>query len=428
MTATSISKDSTMHATELEQTILRHEGYLRFDQDDMHLRITLGDLYHRAHRIDEATACYRSCLERSPRQPVARARLAAALIAQGHIDDAEDILAELITTKQKDLTLTHNLGMIHFLRQHWEQALECFALAAQGGLRHATNYEYMTRALHRLQLMDDAIESGKLWVQMAQDAASKSYLSLLYAQMGDFAKAGALAHEALALTPGDIDARLVYAQALLERFDLPGATVHFCTVLAACPNNASALFGLGLCSLHEERLDAAISLMERAVLVEPESVGKLVMLGWAQLLALRVDSAEQTFMRAIGLDASCGEAHGGMASVCAMREQSAAAIAHIALARRLKRSSFGAAFARATVLAWHGKGERAQRSFQKLYGAMPPGQTPSTIQYLVRNEEFRNVALRAGTADQHRRSNRAARLPQGAPSAPIARAPVAGAR
>ena len=66
---------------ELQHAIQCHESYVKVDADNLLLRLTLGDLYHQAGRMEEAGACYYHCLRQMPGDAIARGRLASVMIS-----------------------------------------------------------------------------------------------------------------------------------------------------------------------------------------------------------------------------------------------------------------------------------------------------------------------------------------------------------
>src|SRR5690348_4968246 len=119
----------------LQENIRRHEQYARVDPDNVLLRSTLGDYYHQAGRFDDALNCYEHCLKLQPKDARVRSRIALVLISQHQFAAAERQILELLQAGENDAALWHNLGLAQFYQQHWEQAAQSFATAADRGLK-----------------------------------------------------------------------------------------------------------------------------------------------------------------------------------------------------------------------------------------------------------------------------------------------------
>ena len=367
---------------ELQDDIQRHEGYLQSDPGNLPLQLSLGDLYHQAGRLDEAVACYEQCLAQVPGHPPARSRLASVMITQHRFADAENVLRELLAQGGPDAALLHNLGLTLYYQQRWDEARECFTAATRDGLQAPSNLAYLTRSLHHLGNMPDAIEAGRQWVAQAQDSKSKSYLALLYLDNNETENGRKLAVEVLAENPDDTDANIVNGIALTEQQEMAQARQHFQTALRQDPNNGRAWLGLGLAHLYEQEHPQAIEALGNAVRIYPDNPGMIVALGWAQLTAKDPAASEQTFRRAVEVDRNFGESHGGLASALAMQNKLAEAGEEIKVAKRLDRRGFGAEFARSAILAIQGDQQAATSALTRLLQHSAPNSIVPLMEHL----------------------------------------------
>jgi len=355
----------------LQQSIQRHESYIKDDAGNVLLRVSLGDLYHQAGRLEEAVATYQQCLRQAPGHPPARSRLASVMITQHRFAEAEKALRELIDAGDADTALLHNLGLSLFYQERFEEARKCFADAAERGLKVPGNFSYWARALHHLGSMKEAIDACRAWVDAAQDADSKSYLALLYMDNNDTESGRKLALEVLAQKPDDISANIVVGVSATERQEIAQAQRHFETVLRQDQDNGRAWLGLGLAHLYEQRHAQAIEALGNAVRIYPDNPGIIVALGWAQISARDPAAAEQTFERALRADRSFGESHGGLAAALAMQQKLERAEEEIKIAKRLNRQGFGAVFAQTAVLAIRGDKQAATDVFARALQRAP---------------------------------------------------------
>ena len=184
-----------------EQSIARYEDYLKVDPHNALLWLSLGDLYHRTGRLDEAIASYERAQIESPGMPAARSGIASVYISQHRFDQAESLLRDLVEENDQDLALLYNLGLARFYQDKWRAACDSFSRALERGLRSNDNLAYLTRTLHHLGKTREALEFCGQWAQQAGDNASQGYLALLEMDEGNMARAQKLAQEVLARDP-----------------------------------------------------------------------------------------------------------------------------------------------------------------------------------------------------------------------------------
>lgn len=370
-------------AQELEQALERYQAYLKADPNNLLLWLHAGDLYHRAGRFDQATDCYQRCLHLAPGEIAARSRLASVMISQHRFPEAERALKELIDGGEADPALSYNLGLALFYQNHWQQACDHLNAALAKGLKTASVYIYLTRALHHLGRMEAALEACGRWVELANDADSKGYLALLEMDQGNGARALALAQEVLKEHPDQINAGLVAANAAVEQQEMPEGRRQFLAIIEKEPNHGRAWLGLGLIYLYERGYSQAIEALEKASRLMPDNPGTIVALAWARLAAKDAAGAEATFHHAIRADRNFAESHGGLASALALQGKVDRAKEAIKIAQRLDPACFGAAFANTILLKIAGKDARAKELLAKLLQQAPAPDAPALIEHLL---------------------------------------------
>ena len=358
-------------ANSLELSIAQHESYVKADPHNALLWLALGDLYHRAARFEEAVAAFERCLVESPQHSAARSRIASVRISQHRFSEAEAILLELVGEEPDQAPLLYNLGLAQFYQDKWREAQENFDRALSLGLKTRDNLAYLTRSLHRLGKMREAIESGSRWAAEAQDDASKAYLALLEMDDGNMPRARELAQEVLARDPENLHASAVAGAYSIEQQDMEAAERFFDNVLRREPENPRAWLGVGLVQLYQQKHAEAIAALEKAVSLMPDNSGTIVTLGWARLAAKDARGAERTFRQAVAVDRNFAEAHGGLASTLALQVRVDEAQQEVRVAHRLDPASFGASFARAVLLKIRGKEELAKELLAKVLQQAP---------------------------------------------------------
>lgn len=349
-------------AEDLAATIDRYESFVRADPGNALLWLNLGNLYHRAAKLEEAGACFERCLHDHPEVASARSQLASVRISQNKFDEAERMLRPLLQDAPEgdaDPALLFNLGLSLYYQRRWVEAERWFMAAAGRGVGTPQCYAYLARCRHWAGDMEQATEYCQRWVNAARDAESRGYLALLHMDRGDIAEAHRLAQEVLVESPDDSNAAVVAATAAIEGQEIAEASEQFQRVLVREPENARAWLGLGLACLYQQHHPEAITALERASGLVPDSVGIRVTLGWAIVAAREVRRAEEVFRDAIATDRNFGEAHGGLAVALALQMRVDEAREEIRRARGLDPHGFGAVFAHSIILKLQGQHEQA---------------------------------------------------------------------
>jgi tetratricopeptide (TPR) repeat protein len=349
-------------AQQVEASIARHEVFLRADPGNAALLATLGELYHRAGRFDDALACLQRCVDANPGHAVARGRIASVLISQHRFGEAEAQLRELSAAAgDADAALLHNLGLALYCQGRWSEARDAFAAAQERGLEgrasQCANLRYLTMALHHLGDTTSALEAGRAWAALDAQGAG-GYLALVEMDHGDMTAAHQRAAAVLAGDPGNVDAAVVEGMWAAETQDIGNATARFEQVVQAEPDNARGWLGLGLTRLYDEQSGPALEALQNATRLMPRHAATLTTLAWARFVSRDLSAAEQTFRDAIALDRGFAEAHGGLALTLVYLKRYAEARRETRIALRLNPATFGAVYAQGALMALDGK--RAQ--------------------------------------------------------------------
>jgi tetratricopeptide (TPR) repeat protein len=115
----------------------------------------------------------------------------------------------------------------------------------------------------------------------------------------DLEAAQATAQKLLAVNPSDVRGLHVMSLILQDKGDTKGAERTLRDIIARDPLDANALNSLGyMFAERGERLDEAVSLLQRALKVEPGNPSYLDSLGWAYLQQGRVDLADRPLTEA----------------------------------------------------------------------------------------------------------------------------------
>ncbi|HKQ29745.1 MAG TPA: tetratricopeptide repeat protein [Burkholderiales bacterium] len=370
---------------QLQQSITRHEGYLKTDPRNPHLWLMLGDLYHRSGNFAQAIDAFERCGEyAADERTVVHGRVASVLISQHRFDEAESRLRAIISSGENSPELLHNLGLALYYQEKWQEAQRYFEQAIDAAQASASALDYLARALHHQGDIDKAIEACERRIGVDNDPQDegRGYLALLHLDNGNTAEADTLAQAVLARSPHNRDAAIVAGVSAVERQEIDNAARWFGRVAERQPNSGRALLGLGLVHLYLQEHAQAVDALERAARLMPNNAGTVVTLGWARLAMRDIAGSEQTFRRAIEVDRNFAESHGGLASALAMQGKVDSARESIHIAKRLDPRSFGAAFAQGVILKIRGQNERATRFIATLLEQSPTEGSRRLIDYI----------------------------------------------
>lgn len=273
---------------------------------------------------------------------------------------AADTFQALLGRGVEDAAVSFNLAWSLAMEKDFEQALKLLTKDVTSTLPQAAMLQ--VQLLHELGEFDSAAEAARRHIARFPDheglAAAVSVLALDIEDM-DLARSCAMkaaAHPDAMTTLGTLalgESQVSEAEKLFER------------ALATNDKLPRAWIGLGLARLVEKDGRAAADIDRGAELFK-DHIGSWIAAGWAHLIAGDLPSARARFERALAIDDNFGESHGSLAVLDALEGHDTEAKKRIAVARRLDRDCFSAAFAQTLLTAQAGKTESAQAMFQKI--------------------------------------------------------------
>ncbi len=237
--------DEIMHDT--AAAVGEYQRLLADDPDDVELWSHIGELQAAMGAMDDARDTFKLIKEKHPADPGVCAWLAADAERSGDFKAAAAALKDSSALKD-DPTLNLRLGY------------------------------YQLQAGSMKDAMATLTAARRRW---PKDDRVAYYLALGHDDLGEHAEAAALLREVLAAKPDDRDARWQLAT-ILERMNKIGeAEPEFRRLIADKPDDAPALNYLGY-SLADRglKLDDALDLIRRALVVEPSNPAYRDSLGW----------------------------------------------------------------------------------------------------------------------------------------------------
>jgi tetratricopeptide (TPR) repeat protein len=143
-----------------------------------------------------------------------------------------------------------------------------------------------------------------------EDAPVYAILSSIHLEQGDLVGAERLARRAAELAPANIEVQLQLGAVLEHQKEYEAAEQILRQQIERDPTHAAALNNLGYFFLERgTRFDEALSLIERAVRIEPINANFLDSYGWAYFKLGRLEEAAQVLRRAIRYSNRNGALH-----------------------------------------------------------------------------------------------------------------------
>ena len=250
---------------------------------DINTELVLGRLYLRTGKAEQAVAALRNVFEQQPQYSEGAMLLAAAHEATDNLADATTTLETTLQINPGFFRAYPRLIDLYERQGRWQEAARAYALAQQ------VNPKADLLNGHALALMNagDLNEAQALLQRaMARETAPNAGLLYLFAELQrrqkDFTGALGTLQKLRAAFPDRPAFGYMHAQVLEESGQFAEAEKELRGLLAKNPDDANALNSLGyMFAERGERLDEAVTLLQRALKVDPGNPSYLDSLGWA---------------------------------------------------------------------------------------------------------------------------------------------------
>ncbi len=216
----------------------------------------------------------------------------------------------------------------HFARAHpgyWRWIAACLAVLCIGALGRAT---ISRNAVYRneVALWTDVVEKRPL------NARAHNFLGLALAREGQHASAQEQYATAMRVDPSFEEARVNFANTLMQEGRLPEAAEHLEAVVVQHPRFAAAHYNLGVVRIRQGRLPEALASLEEARRLSP-AVPDI----WSAIATVRVlqgdtEGGIEAYQEALRLDDHQTDAHANLAHVYLKQGRLEEAHAHLSKA------------------------------------------------------------------------------------------------
>ena len=254
----------------------------RSDGADPGLDLTLGRLYLQTKAYDKAIPLLRRVQLEQPGSAELAMLIATAEDGAGRSSDAIATLRAAVAENPRFFRGLVMLAELSEKQGEWESAASAYTRAQELNPR----VDLATRRAAALINSNKAGEARDLLQARAAKTDAEPLVLYLYAsalkQSGDLAGAEAAARRLRSASPDDPRGMYALAQVLEARKDFAGAESALRDILKRDPEDATALNYLGyMLAERGQRLDEAVSLVQRALKLEPGNPSFLDSLGWA---------------------------------------------------------------------------------------------------------------------------------------------------
>lgn len=264
---------------------------------DSQYRDTLADFYVRTGNwIKAQKELERLIAER--KDPTELHKLVEVHLMQNDAQGAEALNNGLLQKNPKDAVAHLAKGRLALSAGETEQALLEFNLARHYMPDHAALYYWYAQAYrrrHSYQLVEESLETALKYDPSLRDARLE--LAQLEVQSGEANVAIGHAQQLLQVNPADVDAMLVYSQALIFQQNLDAAGRILQQVVGIAPGSGEAHRQLALLAFQKKNLPAVQKELQQAWSLEPGSKAILEPLLLSYVLQKQTGEANSLLQR-----------------------------------------------------------------------------------------------------------------------------------
>ncbi|MFI4973112.1 MAG: tetratricopeptide repeat protein [Caulobacterales bacterium] len=289
--------------------------------------------------------------------PPALSNLAGLVaLSDGRFEAAAVIFQQLLPDNPSDPALRFNLAWCRAMLKDYAGASAILDEQAASASPQAALLK--VQMLHHLGELEAALDWGARLVQrFSGDPALLGALAAVAIDAEDVGLA-----ERYALGAGENhDALATLGMLRLNEDSVDDALKLFNRALGLDPHDPRALLGEGLGLLAKGELRAAPPLIDQAAERFEHHLGSWVAAGWAYFVNGDYISSRARFDKALALDDTFAETHGGLAVLDAVEGDLAGAKRRTEVALRLDRKCFSAALAKSLILISEGDPTSAAR-------------------------------------------------------------------
>ena len=257
-------------------------SFIAAEPDNAPLRFGLAALLQRSGAVDDAIATYREVIKRqSTAAPglTARNRIAAIQLTQGHVDEANKLIDEVLRTNPRDDDALLMRANIELQRKDPTSAIADLRVVARDQPRSVFAQRTLARAYLEKGQSGLAEEAYRAALQAAPaDLTVRLELAQFLMQTERAPQAATLLEETVSRLPESAAAREGLVRAYLAKKDLPAARAAANELKTHHPDVAAGFYLSGSIAAEQQRLADSQADLERAFALQPDSVDVLTLL------------------------------------------------------------------------------------------------------------------------------------------------------
>jgi len=283
------------------------QAAIELDPEQMRARAWLADLYERSNKWTDAATTWGDLVKLGPRAKSYRSRYATALVNAGDVNAGRQVLLDITKDSPRDLSAWFLLSQVerqagngaaaedaarHIAEIDPDDARGPLALAEAKAARGDFKGAASALDARVTAAREDDVRNGT-YARMASSLAD------VLQEGGDKRGAIVVLETALKRDPTDTMLQFGLAAAYDRNAQIAEAERTFRALIAKEPENADALNYLGyMLAEHGQKLDEAVELVKRALVLEPENPSYLDSLGWAYFKRGALDNARDPLEKA----------------------------------------------------------------------------------------------------------------------------------
>jgi len=279
-------------------------AFIARDPADSDLRLGLGALLQRTGATAEAIEAYQEVIERdgtAPKALTARNRVAALQLADGHVEQARKLIAEVLESNPRDDDALILRSTVE-LQQH-DAAGAISDLRAV--LRNQPRSVALQRSLASAYLSNKQPSLAEETLRAAQqiapnDAGVRIELAQLLSQTGRLPQAVTVLEATVNLLPDNVQARAGLIRAYLAAGNQQGARAAAQELKARQPQSAEGFYYAGIVAAQDKRLEESQNNLDKAHELQPDRMDVVGALVKVEVARGSYDAAIATLQGALG--------------------------------------------------------------------------------------------------------------------------------
>ncbi len=334
----------------------RLNDFLAGDPDNLSLLADAASAAFDERAFDQAADLLDRHARLAPLTPALLNLKGLIALAQQRFAEAAEIFGAVRAAGVDDPALRFNLAWSKAMTGSYGDALALLDDAALAVSARAPALKI--QMMHHLEMYDEALAQG---AAMAERFPDNHALMGALATLALDAEKPELAQHYAARAGDNDEGQAALGVLALGAYDQPRALALFDAALARQPRNARAWVGRGLGLLAGGDAAGGAQAIDRGAELFGDHLGSWFASGWAHFVEGDNAGARASFERALALDDTFAESHGGLAVMDILDGRLDAARRGADIALRLDRKCFGGALAKSLLLERSGHAELAQK-------------------------------------------------------------------